>query len=1314
MNDVKAAHPDAARLADYALGRMDPADMAEVERHIEACASCARAIREQPADTLVELLQARGQGRPASADPAASPPPVDLSIPSSFLMPGPLAPGDTPTAPGLAPCVADVETQAGPLPAVPAVPGLIDHPRYRVLSVLGAGGMGSVYLAEHRLMERQVALKVIRPDLLDNLALVERFRREVKAAARLAHPNIVAAYDAEQAGGLQMLVMEYVEGADLARVLADRGPLPAAEACHYARQAALGLQHAHERGMVHRDIKPQNLMLTPGGQIKILDFGLARFASEVAARGGLTTENMILGSADYIAPDQIADPHAADTRADIYSLGCTLYHLLAGAPPYPAGTLIQKLSAHAERPPRPLAEARPDLPPGLPAVVARMMAKDPADRYQDPAEVAAALAPFASGAIEAAPDPTPRADLGGAPPKRRRSRALSWLALPFLLLGLGVAYRVVTDRGELIIETDDPDVRVELKQGGRVVTILDPKSGQTLEVRSGIYEVGLEGGHEELALRPTTFTMTRGDREIVKVTRRPVPPRPAAPVAGAVAPTPAPASGGPVRLLEGHAGPVRAVAFSPDGRFGLSGSGYPGGDRTARLWDLDTGREVRTFVGHVQQVLCAAFSPDGRRIITGSWDGTARLWDVADGRQLRKYPTGHTTGSCAFAPDGLRVYFGIDPSLIIGYEVQGKEVIRLEGHAGSVDCLASSPDGRLLISGGRDGTVRLWDPALGRELRRLEGPSGAVSHVAFSADGRRCLAAADDVWIWDVATGKVVRSLDNGFAHAGAFTPDGRRVLTDGPDSALRLWDVASGRLLRRFEGHTETVWDVAISPDGRSALSGGGGSWAGGREEPGKDWALRLWDLPADPPAPRASLPGDGPEAFRVAFAPDGKRLAVGYLNGTVGLWDPASGRRILTMEGPHLIATGLAFAPDGATLAASFGDWARPKDGGAVMVWDTASGRMLPELKGHEEPVFAVAYAPDGRMLASTGRDGTVRLWDAAAGTLRATLSRNPRWVFGVAFAPDGKVLASASTDATVALWDAATGRELGVLTGHRDEVEAIAFRPDGQVLASGSRDGTIRLWDPATFREMATIPGRAGWVTTLAFAPDGRTLASAHDDRGKKVVKLWAIPSGHPLATLAANSHSVAFAPDGRTIATGRMDGTVDLWDVGQWLRESPRTTATGEAAPPSPEGSVPPARVVGPEMSPRAGGRPEGSHQASHIRVDAVRGLGNTAGRLEPARRESAPHSSPPDGCLAPQGKISRTRSVQLMPRPAPPGPGPTATQDMDGHAPALPFGHDGRPHPRFDRAGGRRRPRRPPRPRPRPAGPRRRPRRRPDP
>jgi serine/threonine protein kinase/lipoprotein NlpI len=306
--------------------------------------------------------------------------------------------------------LAFLESAATQAEAIPSF--LVDHPRYRVERLLGSGGMGSVYLAEHRALERDVALKVINPELLSDPGMVERFRREAKAAARLSHANVVTVYDAEAAQGASpifagakigtvpahLLVMEYVPGADLARTVVARGPLPVAAACDYVAQAARGLQHAHEHGMVHRDITPRNLMLTGDGRVKILDFGLAYFVSEAQTIDRLASPRLLLGSIDYMSPEQAADPHSADIRADVYSLGCTLYFLLTGQPPFPGGTLAEKIESHASEPPPVVGGVRDDVPAGLSQAIGRMLAKSPADRFQTPAEVAAALAPFAAAA----------------------------------------------------------------------------------------------------------------------------------------------------------------------------------------------------------------------------------------------------------------------------------------------------------------------------------------------------------------------------------------------------------------------------------------------------------------------------------------------------------------------------------------------------------------------------------------------------------------------------------------------------------------------------------------------------------------------------------------------------------------------------------------------------------------------------------------------------------------------------------------------------------------------------------------------------
>jgi serine/threonine protein kinase len=366
------AHPTDTTLHSYALGKLDETASTAVERHLQRCEACRQRVSELSGDSFVARVRDAGAGPPMPAPPAA--PDAKPSSRSKFPPPDPKL--------------------AGKLP-----PELAANEQYEILRELGRGGMAVVYLARNRLMERLEVLKILNKEMLERKGARQRFLREIQAAARLHHPNIIVAYSALQLGALLVFAMQYVEGHDLAKLVKTRGKLPVWLACSFIRQAALGLQHAHEQGLVHRDIKPGNLMYTQQGKewvVKILDFGLAKATSEQPMDGSLTHEGQMLGTLDYIAPEQSFDAQKADIRADIYSLGCTFYHLLTGRPPFDgpgAGAILQ---AHASIEPRPLNLERGDVPVELAAVVSRMMAKDPRRRYQSPAEVAEVLRPFCS------------------------------------------------------------------------------------------------------------------------------------------------------------------------------------------------------------------------------------------------------------------------------------------------------------------------------------------------------------------------------------------------------------------------------------------------------------------------------------------------------------------------------------------------------------------------------------------------------------------------------------------------------------------------------------------------------------------------------------------------------------------------------------------------------------------------------------------------------------------------------------------------------------------------------------------------------
>jgi formylglycine-generating enzyme required for sulfatase activity len=369
-------HPSADALRAFALGKLDDTTASVLMSHFDICPDCCKQVAAITGDDFLTRLR-QGHGR--ASPPAPKPPHT-------------------------------------PIPAPNLPPELANNSQYEILRELGRGGMGVVYLAKNKLMDRLEVLKVVNKTLLDRPGAAERFLREIRSAAKLSHANVVGAYSAVQLGELLAFAMEYVEGEDLAKLVKTQGPLPVAFACYYVQQAALGLQHAFEKKMVHRDIKPQNLILFREGKkhiVKVLDFGLAKATREKAEQTELTGEGAMLGTPDYVAPEQTLDAANADIRADIYSLGCTLYYLLTGAPPFKGRSLYEVLQAHHSMEARPLNLIRPEVPEELAAVVRKMMAKEPAKRYQTPAEVAQALSVFIKpGAKGTLPKSSPELSMG--------------------------------------------------------------------------------------------------------------------------------------------------------------------------------------------------------------------------------------------------------------------------------------------------------------------------------------------------------------------------------------------------------------------------------------------------------------------------------------------------------------------------------------------------------------------------------------------------------------------------------------------------------------------------------------------------------------------------------------------------------------------------------------------------------------------------------------------------------------------------------------------------------------------------------------
>jgi WD40 repeat protein/serine/threonine protein kinase len=651
-------------------------------------------------------------------------------------------------------------------------------------------------------------------------------------------------------------------------------------------------------------------------------------------------------------------------------------------------------------------------------------------------------------------------------------------------------------------------------------------------------------------------------------------------------------TGQEILTLAGHTTPVTSVAFSPDGKRIVSGSGGRGARSEplpgeVKVWDAVTGREIHTLVGHTHWVTGLLFSPDSKRLLSVSTDGTRKVWDLEKGQEILTlgWKTRKVVTSVAFSPDGKRLLTGsggtngwdftpLPGELEVWDLEKGKLVLALEGDRGGVACVAFSPDGRRILSASQSedwppvqpaegpkekvrkvpAELKVWDAVTGKKILTLEGHTNDVASVAFSPDGKRIVSGSGgydeqaqplpgEVKVWDAVTGRQILTLTGhtGRVTSVAFSHDGKRIVSGSDDQTLRVWDLGKGHAVLILEGHTSDVTSVAFTPDGKHILSRS------------TDGTAKMWDASRGQAVP--ALQGHTSDVTSVAFSPNSRRLASAGKDGVVKVWDLETGLTVLTLAGRPGWVASVAFSPDGKRIVSGSSDH-------RVTIWDAEKGHAVLTLDGHTTPVTSVAFSPDGKHIASgsgelLGAHGEVKVWDATTGQEIFALPTSA-WFTSLSFSPDSRRLASAGWDGVVKVWDAGKGREILTLE-EQAPVTSVCFSPDGCCLAYaiGSDDdnqpGEVKVRDAATGEVVFSLEGHTSSVTSVAFSPDGKRIVSGSTD---KTVKVWDSEKGHECLSLKGHTRgvtSVTFSPDGRRLASAGSDNKVNVWDAGKELSE-----------------------------------------------------------------------------------------------------------------------------------------------------------------
>jgi eukaryotic-like serine/threonine-protein kinase len=985
---------------------------------------------------------------------------------------------------------------------------------YHILERIGSGSAGIVFKAYEEDLDRLVAIKVLRPELAITQAAREQFLSEARTAARVKQENIVTIHAVGLMPGsaLPYIVMEFIEGESLSALLSRETQLDPRRAAEIVRQAALGLAAAHEHRLVHRDVKPSNLLIeAKSGQVRIADFGLARLVhGDGEAEGQASSRSaIIVGTPAYMSPEQIRSPKTVDGRSDIYSLGAVLYELLTGVPVFlgaPYSILHQVLH---ENPRLPRAR-RDSVPRPLQAITMRCLAKAPSERYATASELAVDLDCWLDGRkIQTRPISVYRKIRTWAGRNPDLATAWSVAAVMLIVIVLGAAaFRVRQERMTIELEDHAEEVKAARREAQHLLAT------QALERGVALCHEGEVGGGmlwfaRSLSLAPSDDDALQWSARVQIATwRRQL---------------------NSLLTILSHSGSVHLVAFSRDGRSAFTASA--GGGLT--VWETAKGKRTSPTPLQQEPFPVLAISPDGRRFLTRGDRNEDHIWASTDNAQLgsREHESPVTAGTFAASS---RVYWtGTEKGIVQAWNVtSGESVHGTLIHERAVSVIAVSSDAATVFTGS-DNVGQLWEAATGKKLGSPMHHHAPVTAGAISPTGKTVLTASKDhrARLWDRTGREVVPSLRHrDKVYAGAFSPDGSLVLTGSKDRTARLWRTATGTPYGSPMLHDGDVYTVAFGPDGKTLLTGS------------QDTATRIWEIAnADGLEPIAT----SDNKFSVEkICARGRALFTRTKSGTCNLWHWGAGEFLPIPSQCLGGGTACDWSPDRRTLLI-----ANPPR--TAWFWDVASGQRLGGALVHGDRIAAVAFSADGRMALTGSADKTARLWEVATGKALCDPLGHKSDVTAVAFSPDGRHFLTGTWDGEVRVWETAT-RKIVESVKLGGGITAVAFSPDGSRFLAANRGSTCEIRDVATRTLIGTALQQDQPILSAVFSPDGRMVLTGGEDH---TARLWETESGRSIGSPLRHARPVrhvGFGMDGAAILTTEdsPDGSNEvarLWKV-----------------------------------------------------------------------------------------------------------------------------------------------------------------------